>query len=494
MLTIAAHTLGCKVNQYDTQKILSKFRELGFIEVPFASLADLYLINTCSVTHVAEHKSRQFAAKVLKQNPKARIIMAGCYSRLDAERVKEIPGVIGIIQDTDSLAPFDLEGLLLEFKAESSKLKAQREKGNGERSAAPPQILRSVAQNDVQTPITNQQQRTDSRLRGNDMLDSNEQSPPSGGFRGPYENTAHASTSRVRRNLVIQNGCDQYCAYCIIPYARGNPWDKPLEDVLAEAKKLASEEGAKEIILTGINLGAYGLDQKQSMSLRGGTTKQSGRGEGAITTVVKAICQIKGLLRIRLSSVEPQYWTDELLETIRNNPKICRHFHIPLQSGCDRTLQRMNRKYNTTEYACLIAKINTFFPDAAITTDVIAGFPGETEKDSEECLDFVSRQGFAHLHTFKYSVRQGTKAAEMPDKVPEKAIKARAARLQDLNGQLTIKYQDRFIGKELEVLWESFNEKSGVLSGLTGNYLRVKRKGSEENIGVIQTLLYIRDL
>jgi len=415
MPTIAAHTLGCKVNQYDTQKILEQFRTLGFVEVPFTQFADLYLINSCSVTHVAEHKSRQFVAKILKRNPRARVIVAGCYSRLDADRVRKIPGVMGIIQDTETLAPLDLDEIV-----QGSMFNVQRS-----------------------IPSTNLEY----------------------GTKNLEPRTLNLEQGRIRRNLVIQTGCEQFCAYCIIPYARGELWSKPLGDILSEARKMVKEDGVKEIILTGINMGTYNQQ---------------------LTTVIESLSEIKGLLRIRLSSIEPQHWTDELLETIQANPKVCHHFHIPLQSGCDRTLQRMNRPYSANEYAARIQTINRQFPDAAVTSDVIVGFPGETDGDFQQCQTFIESQGFAQLHVFKFSSRKGTPAADMAEPLPSPVIQHRAKQLQALNQTLTHAYQKRFQGRELEVLWESFEKKTATLTGLTGNYQRVKKQGVPDKVGTLE--------
>lgn len=418
MLTIATHTLGCKVNQYDTQKILGKFFELGFREVDFTEIADVYLINSCSVTHVAEHKSRQFVAKVLKRNPHAQIIMAGCYSRLEAEQVLKIPGISGIIQNCETLAPLDVEELW--------------------RSLTPP----GQADSDE----------TDDSLSSPRMV-------------------------KLRRNLVIQTGCEEFCAYCIIPYARGKLWSKPAELILEEANKLLKEDGAKELILTGINLGAYSIVGQSASS----PVIQ-------LSDIVESLTKIEGLLRLRISSIEPQYWTQELLDCIEDNPKVCQHFHIPLQSGCDRILKRMNRKYTTWEYDLLIRKILSMFPDAAITTDVITGFPGETEEDYLETNKFIEQQGFAQVHSFKFSPRKGTPAAEMTNQVPQLIIQERMDKLQELGKKLQDNYRQKFVGKQMEVLWESYDSNKHTLSGLTENYLRIIQNGKTLKIGRLENV------
>ncbi|MFH1428986.1 MAG: tRNA (N(6)-L-threonylcarbamoyladenosine(37)-C(2))-methylthiotransferase MtaB [Candidatus Margulisiibacteriota bacterium] len=466
MSTIAAHTLGCKVNQYDTQKILSKFFSEGFIEVPFNGPADIYLINSCSVTHMAERKSRQYVAKARKQNPGAQIIVAGCYSRLDAARVFSIPGVTGIIQNSETLAPLDLEEVVNKVSVNDHDSPLNPPKGG---------LKMHLQKTQYQDKNTNQS----GTINKSSIQNSKNtiQSPPLGGFRGL--STPSLSTNRVRRFLVIQNGCEQFCAYCIIPYARGKVWSKPLDEAVAEAAKMVDEEGAREIVLTGINLGTWQVLNSES------------RGTG-LSLIIDSLCQINGLFRLRLSSIEPQYWTDELLDNIKNNPRVCPHFHIPLQNGCDRTLQRMLRPYSAADYALLVKKIYALFPDAAITTDVMVGFPGETDADMEECLSFVEPQRFSDMHIFRFSPRAGTAAADMPDQIAPETAQNRQEALQNLNQRQSKEYRGRFKGKQLEVLWESFDPDSNLLSGLTANYLRVKKQGGADMVGELASCMYLR--
>ncbi|MFA5928738.1 MAG: tRNA (N(6)-L-threonylcarbamoyladenosine(37)-C(2))-methylthiotransferase MtaB [Candidatus Margulisiibacteriota bacterium] len=422
MPTIAIHTLGCKVNQADSEKLRDKFLQNGYVEVPFNGPADLYLINTCSVTNIAERKSRQFVAKAHKQNPEAQIVMAGCYVRLNREKVLGIPGVTGVIDDAGTVV--------------SRKNTGTQEGKNSEF------IIQNSEDAKITSPLCQPQ-----RLGG--------------------EGLGERSKQRVRRFLILQTGCEQFCAYCIIPMARGKCWSKPLAEAIREAEKMIKEEGAKEIVLTGINLGTY---------------------QPSLAEAVRALCKLPSLLRMRLSSVEPQYWTEELLKTIETEPKVCKHFHIPLQSGSANVLKNMQRPYSLEKYHELIASIYERFPLAAVTTDVIVGFPGETEADFAKCCEFIRQQNFAKVHIFKYSARSGTAAAKMPEQINETTKQKRMDILQKIDSELEQKYHDKFLGQKLEVLWESYESKTGKLNGLTVNYLRVKTKGNKELVGKITSI------
>ncbi|MHB8171743.1 MAG: tRNA (N(6)-L-threonylcarbamoyladenosine(37)-C(2))-methylthiotransferase MtaB, partial [Thermincolia bacterium] len=406
---IAITTLGCKVNQYESAALVDLFREQGYGLVDFEDTADVYIINTCTVTHLGNRKSRQMIRRAVKVNPEAVVAVTGCYAQTSPGEVLAIPGVSLVVGTRDRSRMVEL---VEDAKKSQVPLNA----------------------------VTN-------------IMEANE-----------FEDLQLVSyEGRTRVFIKIQEGCNNYCSYCIIPYARGPLRSRPPEKVLAEAEKLAAQ-GFGEIILTGICTGTYGRDL-------GGDTN--------LTNLLTKLCEIDGLRRLRLSSVEPTDITPGLLEVIANSPMICRHLHIPLQSGSDAVLLAMNRKYTTEEYEQLIGYIRFLIPGVAITTDIISGFPGEREADFLTTMEFVENMDFAGVHVFKYSPRQGTKAAEMANQVSSRDKEERSRQLIELATRKVREFATGFIGETAEVLVENTHQDNAELwEGLTDNYLRVVFPGS----------------
>lgn len=404
MKRVAFYTLGCKVNQYDTESMINLFKEADYEVVDFKEKADVYIINTCTVTHQGARKSRKMTRRAKRRNPEAIVAVAGCYPQVSPAEVLEVSGVDLIV---------GTEG----------------RKG----------IVNLVEQAELATEPLNFVQ---------DVMETED-------FE---EIPIKESEERTRASLKVEDGCDHFCAYCIIPYTRGTVRSREINDAVAEAKRLA-ENGFKEIVLTGIHLGAYGNDNQEELSL---------------IDLIKKLLPISGIERIRLSSIEATEVEQELIELLAREEKLCRHLHIPLQSGSDSILKKMNRDYTVAEYAEKINEIKNEVPEIAITTDVMVGFPGETEEDFMDTYRFVQEIGFSDLHVFKYSKREGTPAADFPDQVHSKVKKERSAKLRELADEIAIAYRRQFIGKELDVLLEEERDRrTGLLTGLTDNYLKV---------------------
>ncbi|MBS4030175.1 MAG: tRNA (N(6)-L-threonylcarbamoyladenosine(37)-C(2))-methylthiotransferase MtaB [Clostridiales bacterium] len=411
MDTVAFHTLGCKVNQTETAALQYLFESAGYRTVPFSTPADVYVINTCTVTHLGDRKSRQVVRRARRINADSVIVVTGCYAQVAPEDVMAIPEV-DLIVGTHSRGK--LPELVLETK----------QKG---------------------------------RLNCVSPLEE----------KGGFESLPAAQTgSRTRAFLKVQEGCRQYCSYCIVPYARGPLYSRHPEDAVVEARRLA-QSGFKELVLTGVHLGSYGVDLP---------------GNIALSDLITRISPIDGIERIRISSVEPTEITPDLIETVMEHNKVCRHLHIPLQSGDDLILRRMNRKYDSGEFLYLVRWLQAQIPDIALTTDVMVGFPGETTEQFAHSLGLIQRAGFSRLHIFKYSPRQGTPAAKFPDQVPHPVKEERARQLTQLGDELASCYRERFVGKTVNVLFE---EKAGrsKLAGLTEHYIRVTAKAAESLLG-----------
>lgn len=414
----ALHNLGCKVNAYETQAMQQMLLEAGYEIVPFTESADVYVINTCSVTGIADRKSRQMLHRARKRNPHAVIVGVGCYVQTKEEEILA-DGVADIIigNNRKHLLP----SLLAEYEKSGRKVK------------------------DVPDAI--------------------------GDGREEYEELYLARTAEhTRAFLKVQDGCNQFCSYCIIPYARGRVRSRREEDVIAETARLA-ENGYREVVLTGIHLSSYGVD--------------SG---GNLLRLIEQVHAVEGIRRIRLGSLEPRIVTEEFVRRLSGLPKVCPHFHLSLQSGCDTVLKRMNRHYSTAEYERGCALLRRYFSCPAITTDVIAGFPGETEAEFEETMAYLSQIRFYEMHIFKYSKREGTRAAAEKNQVPEPVKAARSARLLALAEEMSKEYRDAWIGKETEVLLEEGFSFQGeeYFMGFTAEYVKaaVKRKtvdGNPEN-------------
>jgi len=343
---VAFYTLGCKVNQYETEAMIESFETAGFKTVEYEEYADVYIINTCTVTNMGDRKSRQIIRRALDSNPDAFIAVVGCYSQISPDKVIEIPGVKLVV-------------------------------GTNERA----KIVELV------------EYAQDKEEKINMVSDIME-------VREFEEMSIKNYKSRTRAFLKIQEGCDQYCSYCIIPYARGHIRSRKPESILEEVNHLA-QNGFKEIVLTGIHVASYGRDLENT----------------SLIEIIEQVHQVEGIARIRMSSVEPKTLNDEFIERLSKLDKICRHFHLSLQSGCDETLKRMNRKYTTEEYLKVVNRLREVFPEVAITTDLIVGFPGETEEEFQCTVDFIQKVNFSGMHVFKFSPREGTPAAQHKNQV-----------------------------------------------------------------------------
>ncbi len=395
VIRIAYHTLGCKVNQYETEKIRESLESAGFVTAPFGSAADVYVINTCSVTAVADGKSRSAVRRALKLNPEAFVVVAGCYAEIAPDEIRAIEGV-------DLVVP------------------------NSDKAAIAERIISRFARNSPNAQCS--------------MLDA--QSRP---------------RLRTRAVVKVQDGCNQFCSYCIVPHARNRMTSRSVDDVLSEIRSLA-QFGYKEIVLTGIRLGSYRSDTNR------------------LPELISAACGVDGIERVRLSSIEPWEVSDALLETMQM-PKVCRHLHIPLQSGDDDTLRRMNRPYTSERYRAIISNVRASIPGIGITTDVIAGFPGESEQSFDNSRSLVEELGFSRLHVFRYSARSRTPAAQMPDQVPAEVRKARAEILAELGITAMRRFAESLEGQTLQVLVETQSKTPNHLTGFTDNYVETRLPG-----------------
>ena len=406
MRTAALHNLGCKVNSYETEAMQQLLEEAGYEIVSFHEKADVYIINTCSVTNIADRKSRQMLHRAKKQNPEAVVVAAGCYVQSAAEELKADLAVDVIIGNNKKQ---DLVPILEEYFKD----------------------------------------RTDS----SHVIEINETHE--------YERLSiHKIADHTRAFLKVQDGCNQFCSYCIIPYTRGRVRSRSPEEVVAEVRELAAA-GYQEVVLTGIHLSSYGVDFKEEENEN-------------LLSLIRQVHEVEGIRRIRLGSLEPRIITDDFAKALASMPKFCPHFHLSLQSGCDETLKRMNRHYTTEEYAAGCDILRRYFDNPAITTDVIVGFPGETEEEFEATKAFLERIGFYEMHIFKYSRRAGTRADRMPEQVPEQIKNVRSEALLLLEKQMSKAYRESFLGKKKTVLLEEKTEIEGraYMIGHTMEYVK----------------------
>ena len=394
-------TLGCKVNQYESEAVEEIFKSRGFERQE--KNADVYVINTCTVTNMSDRKSRQMISRARKDNPDAIIAVMGCYSQVKPEDVAKIEGVDIILGSRNKEEVVDLCEDMLQNKEAIDQIISVSEEKTFE---------------DLQ--ISNQ-------------------------------------TEMTRAYMKIQDGCNMYCSYCLIPYARGNVVSRPMDSIVKEAERLA-QNGFKEIVLTGIHVASYGKDFKDGTSL---------------IDVIENVAKVEGIERIRLSSMEPRHITRDFLERMKATEKACDHFHLSLQSGSDDVLKAMNRKYDTTIFKEKIDLIREVFPNAGLTTDIIVGFPGETDENHKETMDFVKKIKFAKTHLFKYSKRDGTKAATMKGQVNGNIKKDRLKDLEAIEKINREEFLEKQIGKILSVLFEEKSDMAGFKSGYSTNYLRV---------------------
>lgn len=419
MKKIAFYTLGCKVNQADTASMEEIFRAAGYEIVDFNKPADIYLINTCVVTNTGQRKSRQIINRAVRNHPLSLVVVTGCYPQTAADEVRAIEGVDVIIGNQE-------RGRIVELVEESLLSKKSK-------------VLDNVQKMTVDTKFE--------------------------------ELGVGTETDKTRAFLKIQEGCNQYCTYCIIPYARGPLRSRSLDSIREEVGKLVAA-GYKEVVLIGIHLGCYG--------------KELVKNDKHITLydAVQAALSVEGVCRLRLGSLESVEVEPRLLELMANEPRLCKHLHLPLQSGCDKILKAMHRPYDTARFQALLKDIRAQVPDVAITTDIIVGFPGETEEDFATTLEFARQCGFAKMHIFPYSKRKGTPAESMPDQVDEAVKSERAARLAAVDEELHQEMLQSMLGKTEEVLFEQPAD-VGYMEGLCGPYLRVVVPASPELAGEI---------
>lgn len=395
---------GCKVNQYETNAMMQQFASKGYEIVEFEEKADVYVINTCTVTNIADRKSRQMLRRVKQLNPQAVLAACGCYAQVAKEELEKIPEI-------DLILGTNEKNRIVEIVEENSKMSAVSD------------VMHQV-----------------------EFLD--------------FGTTTY--TEKTRAVIKVQDGCDRFCSYCIIPYARGRVRSRKPEAVLEEIREIA-KTGIKEVVITGIHIASYGKDLDKP--------------DGLIS-LLEEIQKIDGIERIRLGSLEPTLITEEFVNRLQKLDKICDQFHLSLQSGCDATLARMNRKYTTQEFEEGTNRLKKAFPKVSLTTDIIVGFPGETDEEFTKTEAFLRKIDFYRMHIFKYSKRKGTKAAVMPNQVAPEKQEERSQILRNLSRENERKHQEQYLEKEVEVLWEE--KEDGYWKGHTKNYILVKMKSEQD--------------
>ncbi|WP_443634909.1 tRNA (N(6)-L-threonylcarbamoyladenosine(37)-C(2))-methylthiotransferase MtaB [Anaerotignum faecicola] len=401
MKKAASFALGCKVNQYESEAIAELFAEKGYEIVGIDEEADVYVINTCTVTNFGDKKSRQLIRKVKRQNENAIVAVVGCYAQTAPKELMEIAGVNLVIGTKD--------------RAQIVEMVEQYDRANGVENH-----VSDIMKERVFEPLSIQK-----------------------------------LANRTRAYLKIQDGCSQYCSYCIIPYARGPIRSREPQEVVAEVKRLA-ENGFKEVVLTGIHVASYGKDRRDT----------------SLLDILKQVHEVEGIERIRFSSIEPNVVTEEFAQTMAALPKVCDHFHLSLQSGCDKTLKEMNRKYDTEKYRQAVATLRKYLPKVALTTDIIVGFPGETEEDFRESYAFAEEIGFAKIHVFPYSPKRGTPAAARKDQLLNAVKAERSHTLIQLSDKMAADFLADAVGTDAEVLYERAVGE-GIYEGHTTNYMKV---------------------
>ena len=417
--TVSFYTLGCKVNQYETNAMEQQFIKNNYEIVENTQKADIYVINTCTVTNMAERKSRQMLRRVKEINPFAVLVVCGCYAQVaknELEQIPEIDIILGINEKNEIV-----------------------------------QIVENYMEKMAEQDKRSQEAEIDDVSKQKEFLD--------------FGDVTY--TEKNRAVVKVQDGCNMFCSYCIIPYARGRIRSRKIESVVSEIEKIA-KEGIKEVVITGIHVASYGKDfdnENTSKKIR-------------LIDLLEAINKIDGIDRIRLSSLEPTIVDEEFATRLSKLDKICDHFHLSLQSGCDETLKRMNRKYTTQIYRDAVATLRKYYPEASFTTDVIVGFPGETDEEFAKTYEFLKEIDFYRLHVFKYSPRRGTVAEKMPNQIDGNKKEERSNKLIELSNNTENKHNKNYIDKTVKVLFEEFED--GFFKGHTTNYMMVKVAGEEE--------------
>ena len=405
MKKVAFITLGCKVNQYETNAMIQKFIEKGYDIVDYTNKADIYIVNTCTVTNMSDRKSRQMLRRVKEINPHAIVAACGCYAQVAKERLEKLPEIDLIL-------------------------------GNNEKK----EIVKYVEESIYKKEETNQKiEETEDVMHTLEFVD--------------FGNVTY--TEKTRAVIKVQDGCDRFCSYCIIPYARGRVRSRKPESIISEIKSIANK-GIKEVVITGIHVASYGKDFKE---------------EYRLIDLLEEINKIEGIKRIRLGSIEPLLITEEFISRLIKLEKVCHHFHLSLQSGCDETLKRMNRKYTTKEFENIVNLLRKNYEDVILTTDIIVGFPGESEEEFNNTYEFLKKIKFYKMHVFKYSPRRGTKAAVMDKQIDGNVKEERSQKLIDLSNKNEKEYNETYLGKEVEVLFEE--KKENIYKGHTKNYILV---------------------
>lgn len=408
MKKIAFITLGCKVNQYETNSMTQKFLQKGYEIVEATKQADIYVVNTCTVTNMSDRKSRQMLRRVKEQNQEAIVVACGCYVQVAKEEIETIQEIDLAIGNKEKKEIVEIIEKYQQDKEKITKIEAVEEQ--------------------------------------KEYIELGE--------------TTY--TEKTRAVIKVQDGCDRFCSYCIIPYARGRVRSRNPENIVEEIKKIA-QKGIKEVVITGIHIASYGKDFKENYQL---------------IDLLEEINKIEGIKRIGLGSIEPLLITEEFVKRIKKLEKICHHFHLSLQSGCDQTLKRMNRRYTTKEFQEIVERLRNAYQDVVLTTDIIVGFPQESEEEFETTYQFLEKIKFYKMHLFKYSPRKGTKAAQMKGQVDGKLKEERSQKLIQLSDKNQKEYHDTYLGKEVEILWEE--EKKGYYQGHTKNYLLAFIKSDEK--------------
>ena len=433
MKKAAIHNLGCKVNSYEAESMEQMLINAGYTMVSFGEEpADVYIINTCSVTNIADRKSRQMLHKAKKLNPSAVVIAAGCYAQADSENVAKDEAVDIVLGNNMKINLIDILDEYFKNTENHADNTFSMEDGNN------PENIEESKNKILSDSIEN-------------VIDLSKNQP--------YEELEiDRVNEHTRAYIKIQDGCNQFCSYCIIPYTRGRIRSRNMSGIIKEVERLV-DNGYKEIVLTGIHLSSYGLDN----------------GKGSLLEVIESVNNIEGVERIRLGSLEPRIVTEEFVAKISLMDKICPHFHLSLQSGCDATLKRMNRKYNTAQYMESCNILRKYFDNPAITTDVIVGFPAETDEEFECTRAFLQKIHFYEMHIFKYSRRRGTVADKMDNQIDEKIKTKRSAELLKLEHVMSEEYRRSFLGKNADILVEEVIDIDGVkyYAGYTKNYIRV---------------------
>lgn len=411
-MKVALYTLGCRVNSYESEAMAEKFIKEGYEVVSFDEFSDVYVINTCTVTNMGDKKSRQMIGRARRHNPEAIIAVVGCYSQIASDEIAQIEGVDVVL--------------------------GSRNKG------------------DIVYWVNRAREESKQVVEVKDVLKNNK-----------FEQLAiNEYQDKTRAFLKIQDGCNRFCSYCLIPFARGGVCSKEPEKILKEVKEL-SKNGFKEIILSGVHTASYGVDLE---------------GNWDLVKILEEINKIEGIERIRIGSIDPTFFTEGVIERICNLEKMCPHFHLSLQSGCDATIRRMNRKYTAQEYKDVVENLRKHMKDVSITTDIIVGFPGESNVEFEATYEFLKGIKLSKMHIFKYSKRAGTKAAEMPFQVEGLIKEERSKKLIELNNALEVEFMEKFLGREMRVLYEeAISGKENTYVGYTENYIKVITE-SDENL------------